>query len=73
MTHQGLWNAIDMVAARMKISVSALAKACGLDATSFNKSKRVTKYGQLRWPSGSTIAKVIEISGMTDKEFFDLL
>ena len=46
-----MWKSMDYLAQKMKISCSRLAKNGGLDATTFNKSKRKSKYGQLRWLS----------------------
>jgi phage repressor protein C with HTH and peptisase S24 domain len=37
-----------------------LARIAGLDATAFNKSKRISKDGRERWPSTESIAKVLE-------------
>lgn len=73
MTHSGLWAAIDKVAELLHLSSSGLAKECGLDATAFNPSKRFSKYNQERWPSGKTISLVIEKSGMTELQFFELV
>lgn len=72
MTHSSVWDKIDKIAAQLGMSSSGLAKACGLDPTAFNKSKRQTRYGKPRWPNGSTLSKVIEVAGMTDAEFFRL-
>ena len=38
--HNRIWQTIDKIAYINGISVSALAKKAGLDATAFNKSKR---------------------------------
>jgi len=38
--HSNIWLAIEKVAAMNNLSVPALAKKCGLDATAFNKGKR---------------------------------
>ncbi len=61
MTHAGTWTAIDKLAARMGMSCSGLAKACGLDPTTFNKSKRWTRDGKPRWLSMNTMAKVVAV------------
>ena len=63
MTHAEVWSAIDLFAKEHKVSCSGLAKRSGLDATTFNKSKRWSKYGQPRWPSTSSIAKILESTG----------
>ena len=62
-SHIDIWNAIDAVAERHGLSASALARLAGLDATAFNKSKRVSKDGRERWPSTESVAKVLEATG----------
>ena len=39
-THSAVWGAIDIVAKNKQMSRSGLARFCGLDATTFNVSKR---------------------------------
>ena len=51
LTHAQLWAAIDAIAEAQGLSVSALAKKAGLDASALNHSKRVSPDGHLRWPS----------------------
>jgi len=63
LSHQAIWDGIDSIARRHGISASALAKLAGLDPTSFNPSKRVSKDGRERWPSTESIAKVLEATG----------
>jgi len=48
LTHSKVWNAIDALARRYGLSASGLAKRAGLDATAFNRSKRVTGEGRPR-------------------------
>jgi phage repressor protein C with HTH and peptisase S24 domain len=67
--HSEIWAAIDGLAARHGLSPSGLAKRAGLDATTFNKSKRSTRDGKLRWPSTESVAKVLEATGATIGEF----
>ena len=69
MTHDDLWLAIVKLAASRTMSCSGLAKFAGLDATTFNKSKRFSKYGQPRWPSTYSLAKVLNATGITMSEF----
>lgn len=61
--HRDIWEGIDALARRHGISVSALAKQAGLDATAFNVSKRVAKDGRERWPSTESIAKILAATG----------
>ena len=67
LSHDDIWNAIDSLAQRHGFSASGLAREAGLDATAFNKSKRVSKDGRARWPSTESIAKVLEAT----RESFD--
>ena len=62
-THENLWAAIDDLARRHGLSPSALARCSGLDATSFNRSKRWTAQGRTRWPSTESLAKVLRATG----------
>ncbi|MDB5613419.1 MAG: helix-turn-helix transcriptional regulator [Devosia sp.] len=68
LSHRAVWEGIDALARRHGLSVSALAKLAGLDATAFNVSKRVSKDGRERWPSTESIAKVLEATS----ESFDV-
>lgn len=71
-THQEIWDAIDRLAMNKDLSTSALAKKAGLDATTFNKSKRITASGKLRWPSTESISKILFVTGVSFHEFVDL-
>jgi phage repressor protein C with HTH and peptisase S24 domain len=63
LSHRAIWDAIDSLAVRHGFTASGLARLAGLDATAFNKSKRVSKDGRERWPSTESIAKVLEATG----------
>lgn len=69
LSHQAVWTAIDTLAARAGLSTSGLAKRAGLDATSFNKSKRVSPDGRPRWPSTESVSKVLEVVGVSLGDF----
>jgi phage repressor protein C with HTH and peptisase S24 domain len=73
LTHPQVWGAIDRLAGRYGFSASGLARAAGLDPTSFNRSKRVTPEGRPRWPSTESIAKVLQATGANVDEFISLL
>jgi phage repressor protein C with HTH and peptisase S24 domain len=64
LSHARVWEAIDRLAARNRLSASALAKSAGLDPTSFNKSKRVAGDGRPRWPSTESLAKIMAATGI---------
>lgn len=70
--HTAVWSAIDQVAGRRDLSRSGLAKLAGLDATAFNRSKRVGQKG-LRWPSTETVAAVLAAADMTWADFGQLV
>ena len=67
--HSEIWFAIDSLAREHGFSASGLARAAGLDATTFNKSKRVTAQGKLRWPSTESISKILRATGASMGEF----
>lgn len=69
LSHVDIWNAIDAIAQRHGLTASGLARLAGLDATAFNKSKRVSKDGRERWPSTESVAKVLEATGETFDAF----
>src|SRR3954454_4170392 len=73
LTHADIWNAVDCLAARSKLSASGLAKAAGLDPTTFNKSKRITPKGRPRWPSTESVAKALAATNTKVDTFMSLL
>lgn len=73
LTHGQVWGALDRLAARYGLSASGLAKKAGLDATAFNKSKRITPDGRPRWPSTESVAKVLQATGASVEDFTSLL
>src|ERR1700712_3173067 len=73
LTHPQIWRAIDALAARHNLSPSGLARLAGLDPTTFNKSKRGTANGKLRWPSTESLAKVLAATGASLDEFTALV
>ena len=50
-THEQVWHGIDRLARERGLTASGLARRAGLDPTTFNPSKRVTKQRKPRWPS----------------------
>ena len=67
--HSEVWRAVDRLAQEYGYSASGLARRAGLDPTTFNKSKRVTRDGKLRWPSTESISKILNATGATLGEF----
>ena len=67
--HSQVWRAIDRLAQEYGFSASGLARRSGLDPTTFNKSKRTTREGKLRWPSTESVSKVLTATGASLGEF----
>jgi len=63
MKHADIWRALDTLAAEHGLSASGLAKKAGLDATTFNPSKRIMPDGRARWPSTESLAKALGAVG----------
>lgn len=68
-----MWRSMDYLARKMKLSCSGLAVRGGLNATTFNKSKRASKYGQPRWLSMETIFKILKSSHTSVMEYAAIL
>ncbi|MEA2941875.1 MAG: hypothetical protein QOD09_2404 [Bradyrhizobium sp.] len=73
LTHDQIWDAMDRLAARSGLSPSGLAKAAGLDPTTFNKSKRITPEGRPRWPSTESVAKALSATNVPFDTFVSLI
>lgn len=73
LTHQQVWSAIDQLAARHGYSASGLARAAGLDPTTFNKSKRFNADGRPRWPNTESIARILAVTGANMSDFMSLI
>jgi len=69
MNHKTIWDAIESFAAKHKLTCSALARTGGLDATTFNKSKRWSNAGQERFPSMGSVAKFLRATNSCFMEF----
>ncbi len=73
LTHEEIWRGIDRLAELHGMSPSALARKAGLDPTTFNKSKRTTREGKKRWPSTESLAKILEATGTSLRDFVGLI
>ena len=71
--HEDIWRAVDRLGTKYGMSASGLARRSGLDPTTFNKSKRLSKDGKRRWPSTESIAKILEATGASLAEFVSLI
>jgi hypothetical protein len=69
-TNDKIWKALDRVAREHGLTGGGLARAAELDQTIFNPSKRRAKgSGRPRWPSSETIAKVLNVTGLSMSAF----
>jgi phage repressor protein C with HTH and peptisase S24 domain len=73
LTHHQVWSAIDALAAAHGATTSGLARKAGLDSTTFNKSKRCSDKGRLRWPSTESISKILDATGASLEEFLGMI
>ena len=73
LSHDRIWAAIDLLAERYGLSASGLARKAGLDATSFNRSKRTSPEGRDRWPSTESVGKILRATGASLEEFLRLV
>ncbi len=71
--HSAVWKSIAYIASANNLTDSGLARKCGLDATAFNPSKRLTRYGQPRWISTATLAKVLDKTNTTPIQFAEIV
>jgi phage repressor protein C with HTH and peptisase S24 domain len=67
--HSEIWRAIDRLAEQHGLTPSGLARKSGLDATTFNRSKRITRDQRLRWPSTESIDRILAATGASWGEF----
>ncbi|MBD3833865.1 S24 family peptidase [Brevundimonas bullata] len=67
LSHAKLWKALDALAQREDTSPSGLARRAGLDATSFNRSKRFGpgEPPRPRWPSTESLMQVLAATGIS--------
>ena len=73
MRHDDVWRALDTLAAENGMSTSGLARRAGLDATTFNPSKRRMPDGRERWPGTESLAKVLDATGASLEVFSHLV
>ncbi|MEZ6023689.1 MAG: helix-turn-helix transcriptional regulator [Hyphomonadaceae bacterium] len=73
MQHAEIWRALDALAASKGLTPSGLARAAGLDPTTFNKSKRQTPDGRPRWPSTESVSRALAAAEASFDEFAALL
>ena len=70
LSHEQIWRGIDKLAEAARLTPSGLAKRAGLDATTFNRSKRFSPDGlKPRWPSTESLSKALAAAGMEFEAF----
>lgn len=71
LSHSQLWKAVDALARREGLSASGLARRAGLDATSFNPSKRMGPGDppRPRWPSTESLTRILQATGVSLADF----
>jgi phage repressor protein C with HTH and peptisase S24 domain len=72
-THEQVWHGIDRLARERGLTASGLARRAGLDPTTFNPSKRVTKQRKPRWPSTESLAKILNATETSLDDFVALM
>lgn len=72
-THAEVWRGIDRLARENGLTASGLARRAGLDPTTFNPSKRITKQDKLRWPSTESLAKILHATATPFDDFVALM
>jgi phage repressor protein C with HTH and peptisase S24 domain len=72
-THDQVWGGIDRLARERGLTASGLARRAGLDPTTFNPSKRVTKQSKPRWPSTESLAKILSATETSLDDFVALM
>ncbi len=70
MRYKQIWNAVDKLAQSKGMTPSGLAKAAGLNSTTFNKSKRLRPDGKKRWPSLESINKILATCNISFEVFY---
>jgi phage repressor protein C with HTH and peptisase S24 domain len=72
-THDEVWRGIDRLAKQHGLTASGLARRAGLDPTTFNPSKRITKQNKPRWPSTESLAKILNATATPFDAFVALM
>jgi phage repressor protein C with HTH and peptisase S24 domain len=72
-THDEVWRGIDRLAEQHGLTASGLARRAGLDPTTFNRSKRITKQSKPRWPSTESLAKILNATATPFDSFVALM
>lgn len=68
-----VFDALEHLAAEKNMSMSAMAKAAGLDASLLNYSRRNKADGTARWLSTETISLILAATNITPAKFAKIL
>lgn len=71
LTNAMFWHAIDNLAAAHHISCSRLAQISGMDITALNKCKRISPDGKQHWMSVGSLAKIMNATNTSWRDFAD--
>lgn len=64
-----LWEALDALALERGLTPSGLARAAGLDPTTFNPSRRLSPQGDMRWMALPTLLRVLDVLKISPAQF----
>ncbi|KDE19355.1 transcriptional regulator [Acetobacter aceti 1023] len=64
-----IWHALDTLAQERGMTPSGLARAAGLDATTFNPSRRQTGNGVWRWPALPSLLRALDVLRVSLAQF----
>ncbi|GAN68697.1 helix-turn-helix transcriptional regulator [Acetobacter orleanensis] len=64
-----LWEALDTLALERGLTPSGLARAAGLDPTTFNPSRRFSPQGDMRWMALPTLLRVLDVLKIPPAQF----
>lgn len=64
-----LWEALDALALEQGLTPSGLARAAGLDPTTFNPSRRISPQGDMRWMALPTLLRALDVLKISPADF----
>jgi phage repressor protein C with HTH and peptisase S24 domain len=73
MKQADIWLGIDHLADQVGVSPARLARMAGLDQAVFSAGRRRKPNGDLRWPSMESLAKVLEVAGVSLGDFVNYM
>ena len=73
MKQEDIWLGIDHLADQVGVSPARLARMAGLDQAVFSAGRRRKPNGELRWPSMDSLAKVLDVAGVSLGDFVNYM